>query len=133
MITLLVADSDNDSREKIAALLGQAGYSVTVTDSVASVLNDTLKKKAEVIILGQKCDDVSAADLVPILKRCNRNVPIILVSGDQPLPVMRRVRSEGIFYHARKSFDPEARQELLEAVRCAIKNMLRGEATCGIY
>lgn len=133
MTKLLIADSDSDCREKVAAMLIQAGYTVIATDSLANVLNDTIKKKAEILILGQDCDDVSAADLVPLLKRCNKNLPIILVSGDQPLSLMRRVREEGIFFHARNSFEPEARQELLEAVKCAINNLLRTQSPCGSY
>ncbi len=133
MTKLLIADSDSDCREKVAALLTQAGYTVIATDSLANVINNTIKKKAEVLILGQDCDDVNAADLVPLLKRCNKNLPIILVSGDQPLSLMRRVRSEGIFFHARNSFEPEARQELLEAVKCAIKNILRTQSPCSSY
>jgi|PlaIllAssembly_1097288.scaffolds.fasta_scaffold79896_2 FixJ family two-component response regulator len=133
MTQLLIADSDNDSREKVAAMLTQAGYNVLVSNSVANVLDDTLKRRAEVIILGQDCDNMGVAELVHLLKQCNRNIPIILLSGDQPLPVMRKVRSEGIFYHARKSFDPEARQELLEAVKCAFKNLLRAQHPCSSY
>lgn len=133
MTRLLIADSDSDCREKLRSMLAQAGYSIVVTDSVASVLDAALNGKADVILLGQNCDDLGAAELVPLLKRCNRNIPIILVSGDQPLSIMRRLRTEGIFFHARKSFEPEARQELLEAIRCALKNLLRPQSPCGSY
>lgn len=133
MTQLLIADSDNDTREKVSAMLTQAGYNVIVSNSVANVLDDALKRRAEVIIVGQDCDNMGVGELVHLLKQCNRDVPIILVSGDQPLSVLRKVRSEGIFYHARKSFEPDARQELLEAVRCALKNFLRTQNPCNSY
>lgn len=133
MKKLLIADSDTDSREHVSNLLLQAGYNVTATDSVADALNDTLRKNAELIILGDNCDEISALEIVPLLKKCNRRIPIILLSSFQSLSMLRNIRKHGIFYHARKSFDPEAGQELIEAVRSALRNLLRTESAFGSY
>lgn len=133
MKKLLIADSDQDSREHVTNLLQNAGYRVTSTNSVADALNDTLRKRAEVIILGESCDEISALVIVQLLKKCNRHIPIILLSSLQSLAALRNIRMQGIFYHARKSFEPEAGQELVEAVRSAISNFLRTEAAVGSY
>lgn len=126
MNKLLVADSDQDSREHVTNLLQQAGFDVTATDSAADALNDTLRQKTELIILGDNCDEYSAVQLLPLLKGCNRRIPIILVSSFQSLTMLRSIREHGVFYHARKSFDPEAGQELIDAVRSALRYILRG-------
>lgn len=133
MKKLLIADSDQDSREHVSNLLLQAGYDVTATDSVADALNDTLRKNAGVIILGDNCDEISALEIVPLLKQCNRRIPIILLSSFQPLSMLRNIRKQGIFYHARKSFDPEAGQELIDAVQSALRAFLRAESALGMY
>ena len=121
MSVLLVADKDKESRETLVGLLAEAGYTVQVTDSAANAISDILKKKAQVVLLGSSFDDMTAADLIPLLKQCNRNVSIILVSDDVSLPLMRKLRREGIFYHARPPVKPEDREELKQAVACAFE------------
>lgn len=116
---LLVAEQDMDSRKQLADLLIEAGYNVMVTNSAANTLDRILKKAAQIVILGETFDELNAGDLVPLLKKCNRDVTIILVSDEIPLPAMRRVRREGIFYHALK----QDRDEICQAVKCAVENI----------
>ena len=70
---------------------------------------------------------LSAADLVPLLKQCNQNVIIILVTAEASLPVIRKLRRLGIFYHALKPANPEDRDELCQAVRCAFASQEQGQ------
>jgi hypothetical protein len=62
-----------------------------------------------------------ATELIPILKQCNRNLAIILVASELPLSLLRRARSEGIFYHALKPGRPGDNEELRQVVRCAFE------------
>ena len=119
MQALLVAEQDLDSRKQIADLLSAAGYEVIVTTSAANAVDDILKRTAQVIILGSEFDHLAATDLVPLLKQCNRNLTIILVTAEASLPVIRKLRRLGIFYHALKPANPEDREELCQAVKCA--------------
>lgn len=119
MQALLIAEQDLSSRKQIADLLIDAGYNVIVTNSAANAVDSILKKNAQVVILGSEFDDLSAADLVPLLKQCNQNVIIILVTAEASLPVVRKLRRLGIFYHALQPANPEDREELCQAVRCA--------------
>jgi DNA-binding NtrC family response regulator len=129
MQALLVAEQDLDTRKQIADLLIEAGYNVIVTNSAANAVDGILKKAAQVVILGSEFDELSAVEMVPILKQCNRNVTIILVSAEASLPVIRKLRREGIFYHALKPVNPEDRQELCEAVRCAFAHQEQVQTT----
>jgi hypothetical protein len=61
-------------------------------------------------------------DLVRLLRQCNRRLAIILVSEEPPLPVMRSIRGEGIFYHALKPEGPEDVDEIRAAVESALRN-----------
>lgn len=119
MPDILVAEKDMDSRKQLADLLIEAGYNVMVTNSAANTFDGILKKAAQIVILGGVFDEMNAGDLVAILKRCNRDLTIILVSDEMPLPVMRRVRREGIFYHALK----QDRDDICQAVKCAVANI----------
>lgn len=120
---LLIAVQDVDSRKQMAQMLIEAGYNVIVTNSTADAVDGILKNAAQVVLLGSKFDELSAAELVPLLKQCNRRVPIILVSADTSLPLMRQLRSKGIFYHALRPVDAEDKEEIHKAVRCAFEHL----------
>jgi len=125
MLGILIADKDVESRKQMADLFIEAGYNVIVANSAANALDGILKKSAQVVVLGSEIDDLTAGDLIPLLKKCNRNVTIILVSEEAALPVIRKLRREGIFYHALKPVNPEDREEIRQAVRCAFENLSR--------
>jgi DNA-binding NtrC family response regulator len=123
MLGILIADQDLDSRKQMAEMFIEAGYNVIVTNSAADALHGILKKTAQVVLLGSEFDELTAADLIPLLKQCNRDLTIILVSADASPPLIRKLRSEGIFYHALKPVDPEDREEIRQAVKCAFETL----------
>jgi DNA-binding NtrC family response regulator len=118
---LLIADKDVNCRKQMAEMFIEAGYNVIVTDSVAKALDGILKKTAQVVLLGSGFDDLTAADLIPLLKSCNREISIILLANDASLPLMRKLRHEGIFYHALKPVSGEDREEIRQVVHCAFQ------------
>ena len=119
---ILIMDEDKGTMKQLAELFIDAGYDVTLTDTVAGALLGILKNTAQVVVLGSRCDDLTAADLVPLMRQCKRNLPIILVAADVPLVLLRRLRGEGLFYHALRPVDQAGREELRQAVRCAFRN-----------
>lgn len=121
MLGLLIADEDIDCRKQMAELFIEAGYDVIVTTSAANALHGILKKTAQVVLLGSGFDNLTAADMIPLLKRCNRKLSIILVATDASLPLIRKLRSEGIFYHALKPVSGEDREEIRQVVECAFQ------------
>ncbi|WP_298433719.1 response regulator [Geobacter sp.] len=125
MLGLLIADNDTEARKQLAELFIEAGYNVIVTNSAANALYGILKKTAQVVIIGSEFDDFKAGELIPLLKKCNRNLTIILVSDDASLPVIRKLRKEGIFYHALRPVLPEDKEEIRLAVRCAFDSLMR--------
>jgi FixJ family two-component response regulator len=125
MLELLIADKDAAARKQMASLLIEAGYDVTVTDSAAKAIRGVLKKTAPVILLGTELDEFTYAEIVPLLKQCNRKVMIILIADDAPLPLIRKVRKEGIFYHALRPAEPEDEEEIKQVVKCAMDSLTR--------
>jgi DNA-binding NtrC family response regulator len=123
MLGLLIADENIDSRKQMADLFIEAGYNVIVTNSAANALYGILKKAAQVVLLSGQFDEMLATDLIPLLKKCNRNLTIILVSDDLSLSLIRKVRKEGIFFHALKPVKPEDREEIRQVVQCAFDNL----------
>ena len=120
---LLIADEDVFTRKRMADLFINAGYQVTVTNTAAGVLYGILKKTAQVVLISTRFDEMLATELIPILKKCNRNLTIILVASELPLTLIRKARNEGIFYHALKPTRPGDEEELREAVKCAFEKV----------
>lgn len=120
MSRILIAEEHPESRKVMADLCMEAGYSVTVTTTAAGVLQGILKKTAQVILLGSSFDELAATDLIPLFKKCCRNLTIILVSNEVSLPVIRKMRNEGIFYHLLRPVLPEDREELKQVIDCAL-------------
>ncbi len=119
---VLIADENLDSRKVLADLCIEAGYNVMVTTTAANVLHGILKKTAQVVLLSSEFDELAAAELIPLLKKCSRDLTIILVSDETSLPIIRKMRKEGIFYHSLKPIAADDREELLQAVACAFEN-----------
>jgi DNA-binding NtrC family response regulator len=122
---ILIADKDTETRRLLADVLLKSGYMVRTTDSAAVVLSEILRKNAHVILMGNDFDEkIAAADLVPIIRKCDRNLTIILITDEKSLPTLRRIRREGIFYHALKPVNAEEGEEVRQAVDCAFKNVV---------
>jgi DNA-binding NtrC family response regulator len=117
--TVVIADKDLRNREEIAHLFGGTDYQVVEADTVLEVLRDVLEKDAKVILLGSDFGGRPARDLLPLLKKFDRKLTVILVSNEESLPLLRRFRREGIFFHALKPETEQDRQELLAVVQCA--------------
>lgn len=125
---ILVADSDSESRNQMADSFRDAGYNVETTDSATHVFCTVLEKQIPVVLLGSGFDKKMAlAEMVRLLKKCNRHLTIILISDNETLPAIRSVRQEGIFYHALKPVGLEDTAEILSAVECAFNSTERNE------
>lgn len=122
MEILLLADEDQKNRDQITEFFDETEYRVVAADTVDVVMRDVLKKGTRVVLLGTVFDSIPASDLIPILKRCNRDLTIILISNEVSLPLMRKLRREGIFYHALKPVQADDRDEFVQAVRCAFNS-----------
>lgn len=120
---IIIADKDTDVRKEVADIFIEAGYQVETTDSAVHVLCNILEKQTPVVLLGNDFDNkVTSADLIHLLKKCNRRLAVILVSDEASLPVVRKIRREGIFYHALKPSSPEDKEEIRQVVGCAFAN-----------
>lgn len=125
MPLILIADTDEATRRRIIGFFTGSEYEVIEARSVASVINNVLRKKADVILLGNEFDGFSAAEIIPLLRKCNRELTIILISDEQSPAAIRNFRKAGIFYHALRPIGNEDSEELKQAVQCAFHSCAR--------
>jgi DNA-binding NtrC family response regulator len=126
MLGLLIADDDVSSRVRLTNLLLEAGYDVLTTDSAANVIEGILKDMAKVVILGGQVGGLAVADLLPVLKKCKADLKVIIASEEASLPMLRKLRREGIFYHLVKPLNLDDWEEVQQVVRCAFENLKNG-------
>lgn len=119
MSEILIMDNDATVRGQMAELLVENGYDVIVSKNAASGLGGVIKRLIQIVVLGGEVDGIAAAELIPILKKCNPRISIILISGEIPLAVMQKVRREGIFYHVLKPIMDEDKEEIRKVMDCA--------------
>jgi DNA-binding NtrC family response regulator len=120
--SILIADKDTNFLREISEFFKGAGYAVATTDSAASVICDILKKNVPVLLLGSDFDKkIGLPQLLHLLKKCNRHLAVIMVSDEASLPMVRTIRGEGIFYHALRPVTEDDREEIKQAVECALK------------
>lgn len=119
---LLITNPDQVAGEEMAAQFADCGYQVTTVPSVANALEGILDKSLQVVLLCGAIDESYVSRFIPLLKKCNRDLSIILVADELPLELVRRIRQEGIFYHALSPVENESWEEIRQVVACAFSN-----------
>jgi len=118
--TIIIADRDGDYRNGLASHLRRQGYQVETSGSLARLVQSLLEQRSFVLLLSGDLEPrIAPADLVHLLKKCHRQLPVILISDELPLPELRKVRTEGVFYHALKPEGAFDLEEVTSAVAAA--------------
>lgn len=118
---LLIANKNQAERDRLASIFSEDAYQVTTCASVAEGLEKIINKTIQVIVLAGDFDEQHIIKLVPLLKKCNRHLSIILVTAEIPLTLLRKIRQEGVFYHAFPPVGEVGREEIHQAVNCAFR------------
>ncbi|HXE95617.1 MAG TPA: response regulator [Dongiaceae bacterium] len=119
---ILVADKDTAFLREVADHFSDAGYHVETTNSAVRVISNILEKQTPVVLLGSDFDKkINLLELVRLLKKCNRHLAVILVSDEASLPIVKRIRQEGVFYYALRPVTSEDTNEIKQAIECALK------------
>ncbi len=85
--TLLCVDDDPGIRELYEAMLGTYGYEVLVAEGGLQALNLFRSKRKEIdaVISDYEMPGMNGAELAAELKRCDPEIPVIVISGSAPV------------------------------------------------
>jgi len=123
--TVIVADRDVEVRKQLLLLLSAKGYEVKTTDSASDLIRE-LQRTLGIIVLDSELSGMKAYEMIPLIKRVNPKLPIIVMSESGSLELAQRIRNEGIFFYAMKPIDPD---EIGTVVASAFKK-LEHETQC---
>jgi len=121
--TILIADANEEEREYLSISLTAEGYKVETAKASSEIIQKLHNNSdVSVIVMDVNMPEVRAYELIPIVKKINRRIPIIVMSSDDSIDLAREVRQAGIFFYAMKPLNIE---EIKLAVRDAFKKVIR--------
>jgi DNA-binding NtrC family response regulator len=120
--TILIAYQDDVWAKSLSTFFHGIGYRVETAKMVSEMIRKVRKGNIHVTLLEDEMEGVKACDLVPLFKKIDEKIQVIVISSDLSIGLVKRLRGAGIFYQAMKPVDPE---EIKSAVECAFEKIER--------
>jgi len=119
---ILIIDDNPDIRNILNDLISDAGYKTRVAANYNQALSEIDKKLPDVAIIDVKLDkgDNDGIELLNHIKKKNKEVPVIIISGHANIEMAVKSLKSGAFEFIQKPFD-EAR--LMNFVNRAVENV----------
>src|SRR3989304_4210320 len=127
---ILVAYQDDLGIRSLSTFFHGLGYKVEITKVMSEMIRRVRKGNIHVILIDDEIEGVKACDVVPLLKNINQKIQIIVISSEESIGLVRRLRGAGIFYQAMKPVDLG---EVRSAVECAFGKIERESAKEGFF
>ena len=119
---ILIIDDNPDIRNILNDLISDAGYKTRVAANFNQALSEIDKKVPDVAIIDVKLDkgDNDGIELLMHIKKKNKEVPVIIISGHANIEMAVKSLKSGAFEFIQKPFDQE---RLMNFVNRAVENI----------
>ena len=128
--TILIAYQDDLWTRSLSTFFHGIGYKVEATKVMSEMIRKIRKGNIHVILIDDEIERIKACDVVPLLKNINPKIQIIVVSSEESIGLVKRLRGAGIFYQAMKPVDLG---EVKAAVECAFRKIERENLKEGFF
>ena len=119
---ILIAYQDDLWVRSLATYFHGQGYRVEIVKALSEMIRKIQNGHFQVLLLDDEIEGLKACDIVSLLKKVNSKIQVIMISSEESLGPVRRLRGAGIFYQAMKPVDME---EIRSAVQCAFEKIER--------
>ena len=118
---ILIVDDNADIRNILNELISDHGFRTRVAANFSQALNEIDKKLPDVAIIDVKLDkgDNDGIELLSHIKKKNKDVPVIVISGHANIEMAVKSLKSGAFEFIEKPFDQE---RLMNFVNRAVEN-----------
>jgi len=118
---ILIIDDNSDIRIILNELIQDAGYKTRLAANYNQALSEIDKKLPDVAIIDVKLDkgDNDGIELLNHIKKKNKDVPVIIISGHANIEMAVNSLKSGAFEFIQKPFDKE---RLMNFVNRAVEN-----------
>ena len=120
--TILISYQDDLWNRSLSTFFHGMGYKVETAKAVSEIIRRIRKGNIHVILIDDEIEGVKVCDVVPLLKNINSKAQIIVISSEESIGLVKRLRGAGIFYQATKPIDLT---EVKSAVECAFEKIER--------
>ena len=114
---VVVMDRDREAVGKLLKELRDLGYNAESIEQTKVLLQKVKNDLIDVIILAVDAWGDGRFELIAVIKKLNRTLPIIAISSDDSLETAGKVREQGVFFYALKPLD-------IREIDIALKNAL---------
>ena len=128
--TILIAYQDELGTRSLSTFFHSIGYKVEATKAISEMIRRVRKGNIQLILIDDEIEGVKACDVVPLLKNIQPKIQIIVISSEESINLVRRLREAGIFYQAMKPVDL---REVKSAVECAFEKIEREKVKEGFF
>ena len=128
--TILLAYQDDSWTRSLSTFFHGMGYKVETTKGMSEMIRKMRKGNIHVILIEDEIEGVKACDVVPLLKNINPKIQVIVISSEESIGLVKRLRGAGIFYQAMKPVDLG---EIKSAVECAFGKIERESTKEGFF
>ena len=118
---ILIIDDNPDIRSILVELIEDVGFKTRVAANYNQALKEIDKKLPDVAIIDVKLDkgDNDGIELLSHIKKKNRDIPVIIISGHANIEMAVKSLKSGAFEFIQKPFDQE---RLMNFINRAIEN-----------
>jgi DNA-binding NtrC family response regulator len=127
---ILIAYQDDLWVRSLTTYFHGQGYRVEIVKVLSEMIRKVRNDQHQVLLLDDEIEGLKACDVVSLLKKVNSKIQVIMISSEESLRLVRRLRGAGIFYQAMKPVDLE---EIRSAVECAFEKIERENAKEGFF
>ncbi len=128
--TIFIAYQDDLWARPLVTHFHRMGYRVETAKVVSDMIRKVRNGNIHVILLDDEIEGVKACDLIPVFKKIYPRIQVIVISSEESIGGVKRLRGAGIFYQAMKPVDLE---EIRSAVECAFEKIERENVKEGFF
>lgn len=128
--TILIAYQDDLWTKSLATFFNSMGYRVDTARVMSEMIRRIRKGNVHVILIDDEIEGIKACEVVSLLKKIDSKIQIIVISSEESIGLVKRLRGAGIFYQAMKPVDLG---EIKSAVECAFEKVERENPKQGFF
>ena len=95
--TILMAYQDDSWVTSLSTAFHDKGYRVETARVVSEIIRRMHGKNTPVVLLDDEMEGIKSCDLIPLFKRLNPGVQIIVISSEESIGLAKRLRGAGSF------------------------------------
>ncbi|UCG91202.1 MAG: response regulator [candidate division WOR-3 bacterium] len=119
---IVIMDNDEKTLKQLIKSLSKEGYKTETLAQTSKVFEKIKNEQIDILILAVDAWGTKGYELIPMIKKMNRFLPIIATSADDSIEMATRVREEGVFFYALKPLD-------MKEIKLALKNAFKKSIT----